>query len=328
MIVDCAIYRDGVRQPVPRSLSESLSDSLTHARETPDGFVWIGLHEPSVGEFDQVSTEFGLHPLAVEDAVHAHQRPKMERYGESLFVVVKTVRYLDETSDIELGEIMVFVGEGFVLTVRHGEGNPLTRVRRRIDREPDLVRTGPGSVLYGVLDEVVDSYEAIGRELESDILLLERRVFSADRTNDAGAIYSLKREVIEFRGAVQPLAPVARDLAAGAVAVVGGALRPYFRDVSDHVQRVAAEVESFNELLTSALHANLADVSVRMNEDMRKITAVAALVAVPTMIAGIYGMNFAFMPELGWRFGYPVVLGVMAGICLLLYRIFRKSGWL
>lgn len=343
MIVDCGIYGDGVRRPVEGALGRALAQ----ARATPDGFVWIGLHEPSAREFDEVSEEFGLHPLAVEDAVHAHQRPKLERYGASLFVVLKTVRYLEETSDIELGEIMLFLGDGFVLTVRHGAGNPLSRVRARIDRRPDLTRAGPGSVLYAVLDEVVDNYEAIGRELEADILRLERRVFSDHRTNDAGAIYSLKREVIEFRGAVQPLTPVVRELAEGPgeahgehgapdaagdrpgdATVMPARLRPYFRDVADHVLRVAAELESFNELLTSVLNANLADVSVRMNEDMRKITAVAALVAAPTLIAGIYGMNFESMPETRWRYGYPLALGLMVAICAILYRVFRRSGWL
>jgi magnesium transporter len=204
MIMDCAIYRKGVREDV----DGDLSDALDAAREAGDGFMWIGLHEPTTEEFDQVAGELQLHPLAIEDAVHAHQRPKLERYDDTLFVVVKTLRYIDETSDIEVGEIMLFLGEDFVITVRHGEGSPLRTVRRRLEGDSELLRHGPGAVLYTVLDEIVDRYGAIAHEVETDIIDLERRVFAPERTTVTEDIYELKREVLEFRGAEDPLIPV------------------------------------------------------------------------------------------------------------------------
>ncbi|RJL36039.1 magnesium/cobalt transporter CorA [Bailinhaonella thermotolerans] len=325
MIVDCAIYHGGTRQTV----EGDLSDALDRAREHPDGFLWIGLLEPTQDELALIADEFKLHPLAVEDAVHAHQRPKLERYEHTLFVVLKTLRYIEKTSDIEVGEIMVFLGDRFVVTVRHGVGNPLNGVRRRMDKaDSELVRFGPSGVMYAVFDEVVDTYDTISLEVEADIIDLENRVFSSERTSDAAAIYALKREVLEFRRAVQPLIPVMREIVSGAVPELAEETLPYFRDVADHVIRVTGTLDSDNELLTSVLNANLAQVSVRMNEDMRKISAAAAIVAVPTMIAGIYGMNFDHMPELRWTFGYPLALVVMGTICYVLYRLFRRSGWL
>src|SRR4051794_13753887 len=208
MIMDCAIYRKGLRE----SVDGDLSDALDEARANGDSFMWIGLHEPTREEFDLVAGELKLHPLAIEDAVNAHQRPKLERYGDTLFVVIKTLRYIDETSDIEVGEIMLFVGEDFVITVRHGQGSPLKEVRRRLEADPDLMRHGPGAVLYTVLDEVVDRYEAIAHEVENDIIELEREVFSPERRTVTEKIYDLKREVLEFRGAEDPLIPVLQDI--------------------------------------------------------------------------------------------------------------------
>ncbi|MQA83441.1 MAG: magnesium/cobalt transporter CorA [Streptosporangiales bacterium] len=324
VIVDCAIYHEGRREDVPGGLG----DAFTRARADPDAFIWIGLHEPSTSEFDLVAKEFDLHPLAVEDAVHAHQRPKLERYGDSLFAVLKTLRYVESTSDIETGEIMLFLGEGFVLTVRHGGGSPLGAIRARLEGDKKMLALGPSAVLYAICDEVVDTYEAIAREVEADIAEVEQRVFSPERTNDAESIYALKREVIEFRRAVLPLVEPMRLLTNAGLPEIHPETRPFFRDVSDHVLRVSGDVAAFDDLLTSVLNANLAQVSVRQNEDMRRISAWVAIVAVPTMVAGIYGMNFDHMPELRWRFGYPLVILVMVVACTALYRLFRRSGWL
>jgi len=323
VIVDCAIYRDGHRHAVHGDISEALED----ARST-DGFIWIGLHEPEQAEFARVTTEFGLHPLAVEDAVKAHQRPKLEAYGDTLFLVLRTLRYVDHTSDIESGELMLFVGDTFVVSVRHGKANPLTQVRRRLEEREEVLRCGPSAVLYAVCDAVVDTYTEIAAEVQTDVEEVETRVFSPDRTNDAEAIYRLKREVLEFRHAATPLVEPMRALAGGEAGIVHPATRPFFRDVADHVVRVTEQVDACDDLLTGILNANLAQVSVRQNDDMRRISAWVAIVAVPTLVAGIYGMNFAHMPELTWRYGYPMSLLLMLTVCTLLYRAFRRSGWL
>jgi magnesium transporter len=321
--MDCAIYRKGVRDDV----EGDLSDALDSARENGDAFMWIGLHEPTTEEFDQVAGELQLHPLAIEDAVNAHQRPKLERYGDTLFVVVKTLRYIDATSDIEVGEIMLFVGKDFVITVRHGEGAPLKAVRQRLEADKELLLHGPSAVLYTVLDEIVDRYGAIAHEVEIDIIELERRVFSTQRTMVTENIYELKREVLEFRGAEDPLVPVLQDIVKGRVNVAPGTTE-YFRDVLDHLLRVDEQVDSHNELLTNVLNAHLAQVGMQQNEDMRKISAWAAILAVPTLVTGAYGMNFTHMPGLTEWWGYPAAVVLIVGICATLYRWFRKSGWL
>jgi magnesium transporter len=323
MIMDCAIYRKGVRDDV----EGDLSDALDSARENGDAFMWIGLHEPTTEEFDQVAGELQLHPLAIEDAVNAHQRPKLERYGDTLFVVIKTLRYIDATSDIEVGEIMLFVGKDFVITVRHGEGAPLKAVRQRLEADKELLHHGPSAVLYTVLDEIVDRYGAIAHEVEIDIIELERRVFSTQRTMVTENIYELKREVLEFRGAEDPLVPVLQDIVKGRVNVAPGTTE-YFRDVLDHLLRVDEQVDSHNELLTNVLNAHLAQVGMQQNEDMRKISAWAAILAVPTLVTGAYGMNFTHMPGLTEWWGYPAAVVLIVGICATLYRWFRKSGWL
>ncbi|CAN5674763.1 magnesium/cobalt transporter CorA [soil metagenome] len=323
MIVDCAIYRDGHRQAVNGDLGKALQD----ARCT-DGFVWIGLHEPDQSEFARVTAEFGLHALAVEDAVKAHQRPKLEAYGDTLFLVLKTLRYVDRTSDIESGELMLFVGDSFVVSVRHGQANPLAQVRRRLESRDEILRCGPSAVLYAVCDAVVDTYTEISAEVQLDVEAVESRVFSADRSNDAEAIYRLKRELLEFRHAVTPLVEPMRALAGDGVDGIHVDTRPFFRDVADHVVRVGEQVDACDDLLTGILNANLAQVSVRQNEDMRRISAWVAIVAVPTLVAGIYGMNFTHMPELTWRYGYPLSLALMLAICAVLYRAFKRSGWL
>jgi magnesium transporter len=325
MIVDCAVYREGQRTP---ESVDDLASALAAARAVEAGFVWLGLHEPTEDELARVSGQLGLHPLAVEDAVKAHQRPKLERYEDSLFVVLKTLRYLEATSDIESGDVMLFLGDSFVVTVRHGEGNPLGGVRQRLETSPDLLACGPSAVLYAVCDAVVDTYTAIAAEVEQDLEEVEVTVFSGQRGNHAERIYGLKREVLEFRRAALPLSSPMQRLAEGTVPSVHEGTRPFFRDVADHVLRVVEQVESADRLLTDILNANLAQVSVRQNDDMRRISAWVAIVAVPTLVAGIYGMNFEYMPELDYRWGYPLTVLGMVVVCGILYRLFKRSGWL
>jgi magnesium transporter len=314
MIVDCALYRGGFRQEV----DGDVRGALKAAREHNDAFVWIGLHEPEHEEFDTASKDLGLHPLAVADATYGHQRPKLEDYGDTLFVVVKTATYT-KPSEITVGEVMVFTGPGFVITVRHGDANPLSPVRRRLEGDPTL--------LYAVLDEVVDSYDVIAHEIEADIIALERRVFTHDGMDVTEDVYTLKREILEFRTAEDPLLPVMQELVKGRIPLCVRH-KERFRDVQDHLLRIDRQIDAHSEMVTNVLTAHLAVLGRRQNEDVRKISAWAAILAIPTMIAGIYGMNFEYMPELGWITGYPLALLTMAGSCLLLYRKFKKSGWL
>ncbi|MEU0899863.1 magnesium and cobalt transport protein CorA [Streptomyces massasporeus] len=331
MIVDCAIYRDGQRTEGP----EDLSDALGEAR-TAGGFVWIGLHEPTEAEFDHVTREFGLHPLAVEDALKAHQRPKLEVYDDSLFVVLKPVAYEPQSDTVSSGEIMIFLGDSFVVTVRHGEGAPLKAVRHRLEHEPELLLKGPTAVLYAVADATVDHYLDVATELQTDLEGLEAEVFSPDgggSRNTASRIYDFKRQVLEFRRATGPLAPPMSRLAGTAssgvaVPFVDDRARPFFRDVSDHLTRVNDSVENLDRLVSDILSAHLAQMSVRQNDDMRKISAWAAMAAIPTMLAGIYGMNFEHMPELRWIWSYPALIALMAVLELMVFRLFKRRGWL
>ncbi|WP_030720365.1 magnesium/cobalt transporter CorA [Streptomyces sp. NRRL F-2580] len=327
VIVDCAIYRDGRRTEG----TEDLSDALDEARATGDAFLWIGMYEPTAKEFDHVSREFGLHRLAVEDALTAHQRPKLEVYDDSLFVVLKPVLYDEDTDTVTAGELMVFIGDSFVVTVRHGEGAPLAAVRRRLEQEPDVLRHGPTAVLYAVSDAVVDHYIEVAAELQVDLEELEAEVFSpnsSDTKNTAARIYGFKRQVLEFRRATNPLLQPMERLAFGEVPFVHEHAQPFFRDVADHLTKASEYIEGLDRLLSDALSAHLAQMGLRQNDDMRKISAWAAIAAVPTMVAGIYGMNFDHMPELRQVWGYPVVVAVMAGICLGLHRMFKRRGWL
>ncbi|CAM5710218.1 MULTISPECIES: magnesium/cobalt transporter CorA [Streptomyces] len=331
MIVDCAIYRHGHRTEGP----EDLSDALAEARAA-GGFVWIGLHEPSEQEFDLVTQEFGLHPLAVEDALKAHQRPKLEVYDDSLFMVLKPVVYEPESDAVSAGEVMVFIGDCFVVTVRHGECSPLAAVRHRLEEEPEMLDKGPTAVLYAIADATVDHYLEVATELQTDLDELEAEVFQPETggsRNTASRIYTFKRQVLEFRRATGPLAlPLARLAGngpmGGTVPFVHDTSRPFFRDVGDHLTRVNESVEALDRLVSDILSAHLAQMSVRQNDDMRKISAWAAMAAVPTMIAGIYGMNFDHMPELHWLWSYPAVIVVMAVLEVLLYRQFKRRGWL
>jgi magnesium transporter len=242
--------------------------------------------------------------------------------------VLKPARYVDPDEVIQIGEIMLFVNRAFVISVRHGAASALKEVRERLDRHPDLVSAGTGAVLYAIVDKVVDDYEPAVEGVSVDIQEIEQQVFSQDRTNPAERIYKMEREVLEFQRAVVPLAPPIDRLARGHFEVIDDELRTYFRDVHDHLVRVSLQIQGFRELLSSALQANLTQVSVRQNEDMRKITAWVGILAVPTAISAIYGMNFKHMPELGWTFGYPLVLGLIALVCVILYMRFRRAGWL
>ncbi len=324
VIVDCALYESGAR----KDGELPLFDALEAARSSPGAFVWIGLNQPTEDEFAAVSEELELHPLAVEDAIHAHQRPKLETYGETLFCVLKPADYVDSDEVVRIGELMMFLGSDFVVTVRHDDASVFADTRSQLEADPGRLQWGPLGVLYAVVDRVVDGYGMVLRGLAEDVDDIECQVFSDDRRNHGERIYRLKREVLEFRQAVAPLAEPLEDLAEGRVTKAEHALLEYFRDVHDHVVRTTERVEGFDNLLDGALSANLAQVGVRQNEDMRKITAWVAIIAMPTMIAGVYGMNFEHMPELGWVLGYPFALSLMACGCLSLYVLFRRRGWL
>jgi magnesium transporter len=326
MIVDCALYRDGVR--VPLDTDDVDLESVRHASRGEQDFVWVGLHEPDQAELDRVSSLFELHPLAVEDALHAHQRPKLERYDEDLFLVLKTLWYVDERDAVETGEINLFVGEGYVVSVRHGEGTELHSARQDLEKRSELLSLGLSAVVYAICDRVVDGYEQVAAALEIDVDEVEASVFSTERTEDSARIYVLKREIGEMRRAVGPLKEPMARFVGGRLAGVPAEAAPYFRDVQDHLVRVSEVIDTLDGLLSTAFDAYLARISVQQNDDMRKISAWVAIAAVSTMIAGVYGMNFEYMPELEWRYGYFVVLGVMVGASVLLYRLFKKSGWL
>ncbi|HEX5983580.1 MAG TPA: magnesium/cobalt transporter CorA [Solirubrobacterales bacterium] len=321
MIVDCAAYEGGRRREGRLSMRQA-----GEAAGEEGTFVWLGVVEPSDEEFKAIAAEFGLHELAVEDAVNAHQRPKVEEYEETLHVVVKTARYVDPREVIEVGEVSVFVAEDFVITVRHGDVD-LAPVRRRLEQRPDLLERGPGAVLYAIADYAVDGYMDAAHGFDVDVREVELQVFGEGQ-NPTERIYKLEREVLEFAAATTPLAEALEDLCRSSHPVAPAALLEYFRDVEDHLRRVTIRIESFRQLLDSALEANLTQVSMRQNEDMRKISAWVAIAAVPTMVAGVYGMNFEHMPELEWRFGYPLVLAIVISACLYLYWRFKRAGWL
>ena len=324
-LVDCAVYTRGSRQ----GGRAPLATALASARQVADGFVWIGLYEPDALSLRLVADEFGLHPLAVEDALYAHQRPKLETYGDTLFVVLKTVSYSPTTMALATGEVMVFAGPDFIVTVRHGPAGDLSEVRRDLEARPELLRLGPAAVLYAVVDRIVDGYAPVIHDVQDDVDETEVQVFSATREQPTERIYTLTREVMEFRRAVEPLVPVAAKLAAGSdLPGLDGRAAAFFRDIQDHVERANEQVLTMTALLTSILSANLAQVAGRQNEDVRKISAWVAIVAVSTLIAGVYGMNFEHMPELGWLLGYPFALSLMAISSLLLYLGFKRNAWL
>lgn len=335
---DCALYVDGTRQPG----SLALADASATARER-GGFAWADLVHPTAEEFAEVARAFGLPSLPVEDAVKAHQRPKIEQHDDVVFVVLKPVQYVDHDEVVDIAELAFFVGSDFVVTVQHGDSDVLTRVRRELDSGvPHPVPCTPSGVLYRAADIVADDYGTAIEGINDDVDDIETQVFSVHDTDHSERIYKLKREVAEFRRAVSPLAVALRELADARVPGIDPATAPYFRDVLDHVQRVGDAIDEHDRLLSDILQADLAratarhsqialrqnEIAVRQNEDMRKISAWAAIALVPTAIAGIYGMNFEHMPELEWTYGYYIVIGIIVTTCLVLHRLFRRNGWL
>jgi magnesium transporter len=326
MIVDSALYRDGVRVPVDCS-KEDLREIRNRAIGDGD-FVWVGIHNPAQEELNRAAETFSLHPLAVEDALKAHQRPKLERYEDGLFLVIKTLWYVDAEDAVETGEINLFVGHDYVVSVRHGEGAELHSARLDLEQQTAVLGHGPSAVVYAICDSVVDSYESVAAALEEDVDEVEESVFSPDRTQDSKRIYILKRELAEMRRAVNPLREPMKRFATGSVPLVAQDAAPFFRDVTDHVTRVSESIETLDLLLSTAFDAHQTQIQVQQNADMRKISAWVAIAAVGTLVAGIYGMNFDYMPELHWRYGYFFALGLMFGSSVVLYRLFKRSGWL
>ncbi|MDX6691650.1 MAG: magnesium transporter [Solirubrobacteraceae bacterium] len=326
MIVDCAHYRDGSRQHEgPLSVEDAAK-----RREADDlGFVWLGLYEPDEQEMAEVAERFDLPELAVEDAMQAHQRPKLEDYGKSYFLVVHTARYIDEREEVEFGEVHVFGGPGYVIIVRHGEASELHTVRERLEQNPELLREGPPAAVWAVLDKIVDDYEPVIQGLDNDVEEVEVAVFQTTDTEDQSRrIYFLRRELAEFYRAVHPLLLALDQLESANRAAVSAVLREHLRDVEDHLKRIEEELITQRELLSSILQANLSVVAVQQNDVVKRISSWAAVIAVPTLVASIYGMNFKNMPELRWTYGYPYALGLMIVVGVVLHRLFRRAGWL
>ncbi|MBY8873702.1 magnesium/cobalt transporter CorA [Micromonospora sp. PLK6-60] len=329
-VVDCALYVDGERRPGHWTYPEALAA----ARQEPHGFVWLGLHEPDLAEMTAIAETYGLHELAVEDAVKAQQRPKLERFGEVSFLVLRTARYcehteLTENSEVvETGQVMLFIGPNFLISVRHGDACRLAPVRADLEAKRDLLEHGPWAVAYAVTDRVVDLYLEVADQIEDDLDVLEADVFDRAGSGRIQRIYQMKRELVEFKRAVAPLQRPLLTLTAQVNREVPQEIRRYFRDVQDHLSRTVEQVNSYDDLLNSILQARLAQVTVDQNNDMRKIAAWAAIGAVWTAVAGIYGMNFENMPELKWTYGYPGIWAVNLGLSFVLYRWFRRNGWL
>jgi magnesium transporter len=321
MVVACVSYADG------RAVGSVDIDRIPEVLQLEEQFVWIGLYESSLELLRRIQRDFGLHDLAVEDALRAHQRPKIEEYGGSLFVVLRTAQLRE--AQIEFGETHLFVGSRYVVSVRHGASLSYAEVRARCESTPHLLRKGPGFVLYAVMDFVVDHYFPIVDELEEKLEALEEEIFDGALSRDTTErIYNLKRDLVGLKRAVSPLVEVCNRLVRFDVGLIAEDTRLYFRDVYDHVMRINETVDNLRELLTTALEANLSMISVGQNEVTKKLAAWAAILAVPTMIAGIYGMNFEFMPELHFHYGYVVTMAAMVGACGFLYWRFRRAGWL
>jgi len=322
-IVNCAAYAGG------RRVADVRIEDISEVLKQPDRFLWIGLHEPGEDLLRKVQQEFGLHDLAVEDALRAHQRPKLEIYGDSLFIVLRTAQLNREARRIDFGETHFFVGPRYIVSVRHGASLSYADVRARCEATPHLLDKGPGFVLHALMDFIVDQYFPIVDALEDELQALEKEIFvEAFSRETTTRIYHLQRDLVEVKRAVSPLVDICNRLMRFDIQLISEDTRPYFRDVYDHVIRNNEMVDTLRELLTTALEANLSLVAVAQNEVMKKLTGWAAIIAVPTMVAGIYGMNFKFMPELDWRFGYPLVMAVTFGICGVLYVRFKRAGWL
>ena len=324
-VVACVAYADG------RRIDEVPIEDISEVLKQPDRFVWIGLHEPDEKLLKVVQQEFGLHDLAIEDALRAHQRPKLEMYDGSLFVVLHTVQADATTKRLHFGETHLFVGPRYVVSVRHGRSTAYSEVRARCEAQPALLSKGPGFALYALMDFIVDRYFPAVDMVEDQLEEIEEQIFGPDsgpRRETTGLIYRLKRDLLHLKRAVSPLVDISNRLMRFDTAMIPEDTRPYFRDVYDHVIRINEMIDMLRELSTSALEANLALVSVRQNDAMKRLAGWAAIIAVPTMIAGVYGMNFEFMPELRWRWAYPIVMGAMLATCTFLYARFKRSGWL
>jgi len=322
MILDCAHYKDGARQN-----EEPLAIDEAAERCRDDGFVWLGLHDPAPAELSEVATRFDLPPLAVEDAMNAHQRPKIEDYEHGYFLVLHTARYLDDKEELEFGEVHVFTGQGFVIVVRHGAASELAPARERLEAQPELLREGPAAAVWAIMDKIVDDYEPVMAGLENDVEEVEVDVFG-ERSDETKRIYFLRRELAEFYRAVHPLLQPLDLLVSAEHPNLSPRLREHMRDVTDHVKRIEDAIATQRELLTSVLQANLAVISVQQNDVVKKISGWAAIITVPTLIASIYGMNFDHMPELHWRIGYPLALTSMLIAGFVLHRVLRRAGWL
>ena len=327
VIVDRAIYRDGRRTETPADLV-----GLGAASRDGTSIAWIGLHRPTAEEFEAVAREFELHPLAVEDAVHAHQRPKLERYGNTLFCVLRPARYIDETEDVEFGEVHVFAGPGFVVTVRHGEAPHLAEVRRGLEARPDLLCRGSVVVLHAIMDRVVDDYQPVVAGVENDVDEIEDEVFGG-HPDVSRRIYALSRHVIDFQRATKPLAPMLARLMSDPH--IEDEESRYLRDVQDHALRIQEQVDAFRQLLENILSVNLtletkalSEAANAQSEEVKKISGWAAILFAPTLVGTVYGMNFRHMPELDWRYGYPYALALMIAVGFVLFRVFRGRGWI
>ena len=327
-IVAWAWYVDGIRRPV-----ENLTTAARLAQDG-EGFVWLGLKDPHDTDLQALASQFALHPLAIEDAVFGHTRSKLEMFGDDLFMVISTVAYVDhesltETSEIvTTGQVMIFLGDHFVITVRRGEHAALSALRRALEADPQRLARGPSEVLYAITDKIIDDYLDVVAEIDTDVDEIESAVFARGGSHEVDRVYQLKRELIEFKRCVLPLGAPLLRLATRELPVIPPQAKAYFRDLADHHTQAREAVASFDEVLSSILQAGLARASVADNEDMRKISAWVAIVAVPTMVAGVYGMNFDYMPELHWRYGYFGVLGLIFTVMIGLYAGFKRNRWL
>jgi len=322
VIVDCAHYRDGERQHEgPLAIDEAA------ARCSDGGFVWLGLHDPPPEELLTVADRFGLPALAVEDAMQAHQRPKLEDYDNGYFLVLHTARYLDDVEEVDFGEVHIFAGPGFVVVIRHGAASELHAARERLEESRELLEEGAPAAVWAIMDKIVDDYEPVMAGLENDVEEVEVAVFG-EREDQTRRIYFLRRELAEFYRAVHPLLQPLAALISEEYPDVSQKLGEHLRDVADHVKRIEESVVTQRELLTSILQANLAVISLEQNETVKKISGWAAVIAVPTLIASIYGMNFEHMPELRWQYGYPAALLAMLLVGIVLNRVLRRAGWL
>ena len=320
-IVNCFAYSEG------RRVANVEIGDISEVLKQSDKFVWIGLHEPPAEMLSNIQKEFNLHDLAIEDTLRAHQRPKIEAYGDTLFIVLRTVQMKDK--QIDLGETHFFVGSNFIITVRHGSSLAYTDVRTRCESTPHLLQKGPGFALYAVMDAIVDQYFPVIDALSEELENLEEMIFDEKfRRETTAQIYHLKHQLLDVKRSVSPLIDICNRLMRFDLKVIEEETRPYFRDVYDHAIRINEMVDNSRDLLSTALEANLSLISISQNEVSKKFAGWAAIIGIPTMVAGIYGMNFKFMPELEWPLGYPIIMLITFGSCVGLYIRFKRSGWL